>query len=586
MKKKLIVFIIAVLALVAFVCALSACGNGGSDPTPSDPSQPDVPGDDEQPEHTHSYGTPVWSWDGYTSATATFACTSCDDTQSVTDDRPGSTETKPATCAESGTRTYTATVTFGDNDYTDTKTETITALGHDYDAEFAWAENGESVTVTLTCKNDGSHVYNVPTDEIELSESIKQEATCNTPGEKSVTASVEYNNQSFTDTKEDIVIPATGAHTPGAWGSDENEHWQVCGVCGTEIAGTRAGHEYESIYTPSEIPEQNGTFSKECSVCDKVSGFINVGGSISVTYYASADDETGTTVDFTPYGCYDEDKSAYGVTYDAVQGRFVINLNAETVSAYYANGLKVTQSGGSIGCGDMSVYIHEDVTINSLDIAGGWVNFYIEGDGTLTINDEFGAAENPVISSANVIIKGSVTMSNQKLTVSGGSFESGPVNVDTLVLTDGKMTVNGTLTLKVLTVGAEGSDSAPVLEVTVDGDMNGISNSGSLDIDIYSGSVVVSNAQKAYSGISSNNAGDSIVVHGGSLTVNGFGVQLAFWNASSEDVCAVEVLGGQITLSGYGESAINNIQTSEDINGVVTETDADGVNVTVITPKA
>ena len=63
----------------------------------------------------HTYGTPTWTWNGTSSATATFTCTqNCGVSRSVNaaiSSTPGDT-----------TVTYTATVTFNGQTYTDTKT--------------------------------------------------------------------------------------------------------------------------------------------------------------------------------------------------------------------------------------------------------------------------------------------------------------------------------------------------------------------------------------------------------------------------------------------------------------------------------
>ena len=72
-------------------------------------------------EHTHTYGEPVFTFseDGK-SATAAFACTGCDDVQTLPADITYEVKTG-ATCTEKGVTTYTATVTFGGEKYTATK---------------------------------------------------------------------------------------------------------------------------------------------------------------------------------------------------------------------------------------------------------------------------------------------------------------------------------------------------------------------------------------------------------------------------------------------------------------------------------
>lgn len=78
---------------------------------------------------SHTYATPVWSWTGYTSASAEFTCTvaSCGYKENVTTTAGGITSkvTQEATCTEKGSKTYTASVVFEGKTYTDTKIEEI-----------------------------------------------------------------------------------------------------------------------------------------------------------------------------------------------------------------------------------------------------------------------------------------------------------------------------------------------------------------------------------------------------------------------------------------------------------------------------
>lgn len=73
---------------------------------------------EEIPALGHSYGSPSWSWCGFTSASATFTCTrNC-----------GHSETETASIVRSsinncGYYTYTATVQFNGKTYTDTRTD-------------------------------------------------------------------------------------------------------------------------------------------------------------------------------------------------------------------------------------------------------------------------------------------------------------------------------------------------------------------------------------------------------------------------------------------------------------------------------
>ena len=76
----------------------------------------------------HDYELTGWSWSGYESATATFTCTH-DSThvESVTAEGEAITSavTTEPTCTAEGVRTYTATVTFLDTEYSNSTTEAI-----------------------------------------------------------------------------------------------------------------------------------------------------------------------------------------------------------------------------------------------------------------------------------------------------------------------------------------------------------------------------------------------------------------------------------------------------------------------------
>ena len=80
----------------------------------------------------HAYGAPVWKWNDDFTATATFTCGNDASHVKTVNAAVTNEVTTAATCESTGTRTYTAKVTFDGKDYTDTKTEVIPALGHDY----------------------------------------------------------------------------------------------------------------------------------------------------------------------------------------------------------------------------------------------------------------------------------------------------------------------------------------------------------------------------------------------------------------------------------------------------------------------
>ncbi len=109
--------------------------------------------------HDHAYGEPVWDWaDDHTTATATFTCAVCGDTQTV-DASIGVSVVSEEWCTTDRVVTYTAGVTFDGTDYTDT-TDAVTlpgtALGHDYSVvhetvEPTFTEEGYSLYECSRC---------------------------------------------------------------------------------------------------------------------------------------------------------------------------------------------------------------------------------------------------------------------------------------------------------------------------------------------------------------------------------------------------------------------------------------------------
>ncbi len=97
-----------------------------------------VPGDDAL---GHMYGSPEWTWTGYTSATATFKCTreGCGEKKVV----PAqiTSETAPAYCGTEGNVVYTAHITFEEEEYSDSKEESLAALTHACDKAMCWEYN-------------------------------------------------------------------------------------------------------------------------------------------------------------------------------------------------------------------------------------------------------------------------------------------------------------------------------------------------------------------------------------------------------------------------------------------------------------
>lgn len=184
----------------------------------------------------HKYGEPEWNWvkgdnNTYT-ATAKFTCEN-DATHVETVDAKVTEKTDGATCTEAGKITYTAKVTFGDQEYTTDKTEEVGALGHNYgDPEWKWTKDDDGNYTTAVavftcsrCKDEQKELATVSDPEVKA-------ATCEEDGKKVYTATVKfsYDNKEYTDTKEvklDKLGHKYGEPTWSEWTKDENGDWTV-----------------------------------------------------------------------------------------------------------------------------------------------------------------------------------------------------------------------------------------------------------------------------------------------------------------------------------------------------------------------
>ncbi len=156
----------------------------------------------------HAYKLTGWTWaEDYSSATATFTCQN-DAAHVQNVEATVTAKSEDATCTKPGVVTYTATVSFEDETYTDVQTVEGVALGHDYElTDWTWSEDKTSATATFTCQNDASHVETVTADVTSKTTA----PTCEAEGKTVYTATVEFEGKTYTDEKE-ISIPATG-HT-------------------------------------------------------------------------------------------------------------------------------------------------------------------------------------------------------------------------------------------------------------------------------------------------------------------------------------------------------------------------------------
>ena len=251
----------------------------------------------------HEYGEPDWTWEDYTSATATFTCTreDCGDKQTATASGSSITSvvTTPAECEAEGMRTYNAKVMFGGEEYVTTTTETLEALGHDLEHHEA---------KPATCTEIGWKAYDTCT-RCDYTTYVEIEALGHTEGEAvrenevpaSCTVAGSYDEVVYCSvcgeelSREKKTIEALG-HSFTSYVSDNNA---TCVEDGTETAqcdrcevtdtrtdeGSALGHDWAEEWTTDGTAHWH-----ECSRCDEVNDKANhSGGTATCTDPAKCD---------------------------------------------------------------------------------------------------------------------------------------------------------------------------------------------------------------------------------------------------------------------------------------------------------
>lgn len=144
----------------------------------------------------HVYSAPVWTWNEYSSATATFTCTECGHEKTVNAIITNEVTLEP-TETETGIRTYTATITFKGQNYTNTKNETIPTLETVI----------EVPAVAATCGQAGNSRYYIKGNKYYSDAECENEITL-----------------------ASTIIPATGEHTiaPGVYSVTDGITCSVC----------------------------------------------------------------------------------------------------------------------------------------------------------------------------------------------------------------------------------------------------------------------------------------------------------------------------------------------------------------------
>ena len=175
----------------------------------------------------HDWNDAVYTWsDDGSTCTATRTCKNdSDHTEKATATVTGA-QTKAPTCTQMGETTYTAAF---EASWAMTQTKVladIPAIGHSYgEPVWSWSEDGKTCKVTFTCEKDENHKES---PKVDVTSAVKKPATCTETGVTTYTATVEFNGQTYTDTKDVADIPATGH-------SYDNGKCTVCGAIASDF---------------------------------------------------------------------------------------------------------------------------------------------------------------------------------------------------------------------------------------------------------------------------------------------------------------------------------------------------------------
>ena len=221
----------------------------------------------------HAWGQPAWTWTGTESASAVFTCgNDASHTQTLTAAVTSQVTTEPG-CESTGVRTYTATVTFEGQTYTDTKTETLPAAGHAW-GQPVWQWTGFAAQAVFACARDAGHVKVLPAS---ITSEVTTQPGCSTEGVRTYTATVTLDGKNYTDTRTE-TLPSLGHKTqlvgakPATCTQDGYTGDEVCKTCGVTVKKGEVipatGHDTEIVGAKPATCTQDGyTGDEVCKIC-------------------------------------------------------------------------------------------------------------------------------------------------------------------------------------------------------------------------------------------------------------------------------------------------------------------------------
>ncbi len=208
----------------------------------------------------HIWGFRGWNWaEDYSYADAHFVC--LHDATHTKDIREQAEVTRvEPTCETEGKITYYVYTILDEEEYEDTREVAIEALGHDYQfVGFEWDEHYASAEALFECSHDAAHKMRL---EAEISVTSRP-ATCEEDGATVYTATVEYNNEVYTDQKTAVTERAKGhlwSFKEWVWAED-NLSADAHFYCLHDATHTKVVHEEAEVTRVEPTCETEGSIT-------------------------------------------------------------------------------------------------------------------------------------------------------------------------------------------------------------------------------------------------------------------------------------------------------------------------------------
>ena len=267
--------------------------------------------------HTHNYVFKEFNWTetpGAYTAKAVYECAADHETTDYVATVTKLPTSVAATCQNAGVNKWHAEY----DGHEDNKDENVPALGHNWQVDH-WDWAGISAAIAhFVCANDPAHTDSVTASGEDITSVVTHEPTCGATGTRTYTATVTFNGQTYTDTKDDS-IPTTGIHTPSGHG--------FCSVCGSYLGDEQALNS-EFLVTASgtyyfTVPYSVGHHyyfcleDNETQAVDELRAYIKVNGELVEQAHAddAMCDEDGLLAEHYPTLLYVTDPSDDSLLY-------------------------------------------------------------------------------------------------------------------------------------------------------------------------------------------------------------------------------------------------------------------------------